>query len=589
MLPERVAKRVIVLGEGEPYDFLYDDLDELAKSRLFARPEVSRSAPSFALAPTPHPLTHRTLTPPSSSRPSPSRPHPLSLTLSPLTLSPSPSRPHPLAPRPPRPAPLRRLRLRPLRAPLAQILAAHRGSSFEGVHVPLGSDMWPELRRSGGGAGAENGGSSSPLVAPDSLGPADSPARRPLPLSSSPGGSASGIEEYDVAAAAVPGWMKCLLPHAQKCLPGNGQPPKPTPPTPPRVEYRGSLLSLLWTGEEGGNAHAANGHSNGDRHANGHATNGHANGFGHHQHGRSHGGVAGENEEVGYEPDGDEEALPWYASLKELSASHMTPETPFSMAPCSAELCRLAYDDLRAFVAACEPDVLEATWASAPIRKQGGGITVRARPRADSRSLMYRIDATFYGVSAREIEACFAYRRRYGWDKEVHSGTNLTAPVPLDGSPARHRGEGPPSPRGTTTVEVDLNASCTYPALAGMVAARAFIDLRAVSVSVREDGLETHHSAQQALPARMLEATPAAREWAATAAAEQILLARNCSGGGSRMVEYRLEDGTLAVELLFITATELGGNLPTELVNGATPPALHNLISKLAKYLHART
>jgi hypothetical protein len=137
--------------------------------------------------------------------------------------------------------------------------------------------------------------------------------------------------------------------------------------------------------------------------------------------------------------------------------------------------------------------------------------------------------------------------------------------------------------------EVDLNCSCTYPVLGGMISGRGFIDVRAVSVSVADgnDPLETHYSAQQALPAHLFDSAPAAQRWAALAAADKLLLACNLPGGGSRMIERRGPDGQLLLELLFITATELHGGLPVELVNSATGGRLHALILNLVKYLQS--
>ena len=160
---------------------------------------------------------------------------------------------------------------------------------------------------------------------------------------------------------------------------------------------------------------------------------------------------------------------------------------------------------------------------------------VRQLPRSDSRSLTFRIDAILEGVSARQVEHCFSPEVYSLWNRDVHSAAFLYAPTTVQGSSPRSRAEGgDASPRGSTMSEVDLNCSCTYPVLGGMISGRGFIDVRAVSVSVADgnDPLETHYSAQQALPAHLFGSAPAAQRWAALAAADKLLLARNLPGGG---------------------------------------------------------
>jgi len=301
-----------------------------------------------------------------------------------------------------------------------------------------------------------------------------------------------------------------------------------------------------------------------------------------------------------------------YPSVRELALKHNLPQAPFCSAPCPPELIEVALAGLNHFKFSSQRAQLEAEWASAPVTKGGAGVTVRQLPRSDSRSLTFRIDAILDGVSARQVEHCFSPEVYSLWNKDVHSAAFLYAPTPVHGSSPRSRAEGDrdsastpsgppsprgsdrdsafaPSPRGSTLTEVDLNCSCTYPVLGGMISGRGFIDVRAVSVSVADgnDPLETHYSAQQALPAHLFDSAPAAQRWAALAAADKLLLARNLPGGGSRMVERRGPDGQLLLELLFITATELHGGLPVELVNSATGGRLHALILNLVKYLQS--
>ena len=318
-----------------------------------------------------------------------------------------------------------------------------------------------------------------------------------------------------------------------------------------------------------------------------------------------------------------------YPSVRELALKHKLPQAPFCSAPCPPELIEVALAGLNHFKFSSQRAQLEAEWASAPVTKGGAGVTVRQLPRSDSRSLTFRIDAILDGVSARQVEHCFSPEVYSLWNKDVHSAAFLYAPTPVQGSSPRSRAEGDrdsastlsgppsprgsdrdsastpsgppsprggdrdsasaPSPRGSTLTEVDLNCSCTYPVLGGMISGRGFIDVRAVSVSVADgnDPLETHYSAQQALPAHLFDSAPAAQRWAALAAADKLLLARNLPGGGSRMVERRGPDGQLLLELLFITATELHGGLPVELVNSATGGRLHALILNLVKYLQS--
>jgi len=301
-----------------------------------------------------------------------------------------------------------------------------------------------------------------------------------------------------------------------------------------------------------------------------------------------------------------------YPSVRELALKHKLPQAPFCSAPCPPELIEVALAGLNHFKFSSQRAQLEAEWASAPVTKGGAGVTVRQLPRSDSRSLTFRIDAILDGVSARQVEHCFSPEVYSLWNKDVHSAAFLYAPTPVQGSSPRSRAEGDrdsastpsgppsprggdrdsasaPSPRGSTLTEVDLNCSCTYPVLGGMISGRGFIDVRAVSVSVADgnDPLETHYSAQQALPAHLFDSAPAAQRWAALAAADKLLLACNLPGGGSRMVERRGPDGQLLLELLFITATELHGGLPVELVNSATGGRLHALILNLVKYLQS--
>ena len=89
--------------------------------------------------------------------------------------------------------------------------------------------------------------------------------------------------------------------------------------------------------------------------------------------------------------------------LSALAASHGHATAPLSATPCPPELCELAMETLRAFQDTVSPDAFEAAWAKARVVKDAGdGIVIRALPRADSRSLTFRIDTTFDGVSARE-------------------------------------------------------------------------------------------------------------------------------------------------------------------------------------------
>jgi len=119
------------------------------------------------------------------------------------------------------------------------------------------------------------------------------------------------------------------------------------------------------------------------------------------------------------------------------------------------------------------------------------------------------------------------------------------------------------------------------------VTGRSFVDLRAVSVSVDADALETHHAAQQGLPLSMLDASPAARRWLAAADAEKRTRAHNLRGAGSRMVERRLASGEVAVDVVMIATNEIGGGLPVFLVNSETPKALHAMICNLKRHLAA--
>jgi hypothetical protein len=280
--------------------------------------------------------------------------------------------------------------------------------------------------------------------------------------------------------------------------------------------------------------------------------------------------------------------LPTASSTAELAAYDV--ERPLAgHISCEAVLCELAAAALDIFRASCEPAALEKAWGECPVAKSGRGVVVRSRPQADSPYHLFRIDCTLIGVRARQVEASFGFPERPRWDRTVEHGTCIVGPTPIGGSArrVRHATE-PPSAKGTTTTEVDVSSTCTRPNGPGnIVKGRSFVDLRAVSVSVDEQLLETHHSTSQALPPQLIEATPAAKLWLEIADAEKRTLARNLVGGGSRLVESWLPDGRRAVQITQIVASEFGGGLPVWLVNNETPKAVHDMMLKLQRHLGA--
>jgi len=262
-------------------------------------------------------------------------------------------------------------------------------------------------------------------------------------------------------------------------------------------------------------------------------------------------------------------------STHELSKAHAGADSPLAGKDvCAPALCKVATEGLAAFRAACQPEALEATWATIEPSQNRNGVMVRGRPNPDSWYNVFRIDFTIVGVTAKQISAAFAYPARYAWDDSVECGTCIVGPTPVA------------SEEAGTTIEVDLSSSCTCPAVGGIVSGRSFVDLRAVSISVDEaTSLETHYAASQGLPTEMQIATPAAQMWLAAADGEKRTRARNLVGGGSRMVEYKLANGERAVDVLMIASTEIGGGLPVWLVNSETPKALLTMITNLKNHL----
>ena len=211
--------------------------------------------------------------------------------------------------------------------------------------------------------------------------------------------------------------------------------------------------------------------------------------------------------------------------------------------------------------------------------KVQGGVTCHNRPRTDSRVLEFRTAATFCGVRADIVFDALMYENRMSWDPALASVAYLR----------RYKaGE----------ADLDIVTYTSQPAAHGIISARAFLDLRCT--------MRATVPAASAAPATQLVSYSSAssgKQWAEgleAAVADEISAAHylelvrrggyvrgfNLVGGGLRVDErIDAESGERFVDVVAISASEIGGRLPVGIVNSATAGAMCALFNALGTAL----
>ena len=263
------------------------------------------------------------------------------------------------------------------------------------------------------------------------------------------------------------------------------------------------------------------------------------------------------------------------ASIRDFSAQQTEAPPPKEDGPCPQAITTFAEASLRTFEANQE----EEGWATgrsgnAKKVKEKSGVVIRSRahPGGDSRSLQWRVDATFVGTTADAMDAAFLYENRISWDPAIANPAYLRRYV----GPGGGGGRG-----GGGDDDDDLVDVCCYntkPAAGGFISSRSFVDIRVKRTTRLSDGCVS-------LSGSSFEARPeldrdAVGGWLALADGQGLVRARNLSGSGLKISE-RMAGSAKVVDIVMITTSEIGGSLPVGVVNGATGDALFSLVTGL--------
>lgn len=195
----------------------------------------------------------------------------------------------------------------------------------------------------------------------------------------------------------------------------------------------------------------------------------------------------------------------------------------------------------------------------------------------------------FRGIRADELFDAFLYENRTRWDPALSSVAYLRRYATV---------KSPPASRW-----MDVVTYTTRPAAGGMISGRAFLDLRHTVRTVRHEGLSDGRrlelvefasasaGSQWFEPAALEAALEAGRGIGGGAYLELVHDARltravNHAGGGLTVCE-RLEESTgeRVVDVVALSCSDIGGRVPTSIVNSATAGAMCATVSGLGKAL----
>lgn len=253
--------------------------------------------------------------------------------------------------------------------------------------------------------------------------------------------------------------------------------------------------------------------------------------------------------------------------------------------PCPPPLLELQVERVRAFEAKLADD---AGWASARLVCERGSsdatVRVRARSRADSRQHEFRTEASIGGVRAEQALRLWAqWEHRVRWDSQFQLSPAYLKPCEADPLSL-----GAAADASTT---VDIVCYLSPPAgPGGIIASRAFVDLRSVTRRSTADGHEVMSATGPAPAHEEHGGLDELGEWCALADRGKMVHGHNLVGCGFRFAERKVH-GRPVTDLVLLTCTELAGSigrLPPSLVNGAVAGVLCDMVDQLAAQLKER-
>ena len=233
--------------------------------------------------------------------------------------------------------------------------------------------------------------------------------------------------------------------------------------------------------------------------------------------------------------------------------------------------------------------------------KAHGGVTCHSRPRPGTRSLEFLTQATFTGIRADALWHSFLYENRISWDPAVSSVSYLRRYARrVDDTPSA--ADSPAAEGGYKAI--DVVTYTTKPAAGGLISGRAFMDMRHTHRSCHvvsgdesspEPPLVRYASASvggqwgedvESLTACGLLDEIGAREYLELVKEARLVRGFNLPGGGLA-VEERIDDetGERCVDVIALSSTEIGGRVPTSVVNSATAGAMVAVFVGLGKAL----
>ena len=225
-------------------------------------------------------------------------------------------------------------------------------------------------------------------------------------------------------------------------------------------------------------------------------------------------------------------------------------------------LLEVATASLVAFECELSDQGQDAWRRSATIACNSGGIVVRSRPTPGSSCLTFMCSVTL-SATVEQVANCMQQENRSKWDAQVNEPIYLS----------RFKGD---------AASVDVIGYATASAAAGLISGRSFIDLRITKHIDGEAGGVVSSSVAAPVGSDAELAACGAAEWLPNADRRRLVRARNLPGGGCSLRRRKLDDVRLVTDLIMISATEIGGRLPSYIVNRATAGALRDIFVKMS-------
>lgn len=208
-------------------------------------------------------------------------------------------------------------------------------------------------------------------------------------------------------------------------------------------------------------------------------------------------------------------------------------------------------------------------WTKAKVAKSKNGAKVLMRPMPGTSSYQVRAEMKMRNVTAEQFADALMYENRIQWDPAIKDFEYLRrfAGGTFDGIPT----------------DVDVVAYRTSPGAGGLVSSRGFVDVRVRTQ--RKNGILMISSFEAPLAGDVATETRAPDYFQRAVDAKGIVRARNLAGSGTRLTEIRQKSNDVVLDICMVTASDLGGMLPSAIVNPAVASAFHEILLGLAREL----